>query len=256
MHVDARDARKANKELFNQWIEDYGINSDFVRVRVLGLFPIGASVSFIAPADISNSIARNAGFDFRSLPHSVPTIMGIDVARSGSDQSVFIFRKGRWVSPQIYRYDEPDLMRLASYAAEKIRFHEPDLVMVDEVGIGAGVLDRLRQLGFAAIGVHAGARPDELKLYRNKRAELWARMKTWMKEGGIIPNDVGLRTALEIPGYSFTDANEKLLLESKESIKARGARSPDEADAVALTFAMAVPVKIQDQEYNLEPEVV
>jgi hypothetical protein len=256
IHVDARDAKKANKLLFQQWIEDYGINSDFVRVRVLGLFPIGQSVSFIAPADIQTAIDRNKDFDFRSLPRSIPTIMGIDVARAGGDQSVFLFRKGRWVSSNIYRYDEPDLMRLASFAAEKIRLHEPDLIMVDEVGLGAGVLDRLRQLGFAAIGIHAGARPDDEKLYRNKRAELWARMKTWLKEGGILPNDTGLRTSLEIPSYGFTDANEKLLIESKDSIKSRGASSPDEADALAMTFAMAVPVKIHDQEYNLEPEVV
>lgn len=256
LHVDARDARKANKALFQQWIDDYGINSDFVRVRVRGLFPLGQSVSFIAPGDIQTSMDRNKDFDFRTIPRSIPTLMGIDVARQGSDQSVFLFRKGRWVSSNIYRYNEPDLMRLASFAAEKIRTHEPDLVFVDEVGMGAGLLDRLRQLGFAAIGVHAGAKPDEEKLYRNKKAELWARMKVWMKEGGIMPSDNGLRTALETPGYSFTDANEKLLIESKESIKARGGASPDEADALALTFAMAVPVKMYDQEHNLEPEVV
>lgn len=256
LHVDAREAKKTNKELHAQWIADHGITSDFVRVRVLGLFPLGQSVSFIAPGEIQAAIDRAKGFDIKSIPSSVPLCMGIDVARSGADQSVFVFRKGRFVAPYIYKFRINDLMMLSSKAAEMIRLHEPDIIFVDSTGLGAGVLDRLRQLGFSAIEVHAGSKPNDEKLYRNKRAEMWARTKIWLKEGGVLPDDPDMRTALETPGYSFSAANEKLQIESKDSIRSRGASSPDCADALGLTFCQAVPVKMYDSEQSLEPDVV
>lgn len=257
IHVDARDSRKANKELIDSWIEKWGIDSDYVRVRALGLFPQHGGLSFISPAMVTLCNQRHKNTKPSDIPNSIPLLMGVDVARQGSDQSVIRLRKGRYVLPEVYRYRIPDLMKLASHVAEHIRHHEPDVVYVDASGgYGAGVVDRLRQLGFQILGVEFGSGADEDKKFLNKRAEMWSRMRDWMRAEGALPDDVQLRTALECPGYGYDARTERLKLESKKDIKARGGASPDDGDALAMTFAMLVPVKMMDSEVNLEPDVV
>jgi hypothetical protein len=257
LHVDSRDSRKANKELLQQWIDDWGIDSDYVRVRVLGLFPIHGSLSFIASGLISNAIARRLNFDPLSIPRAIPLLMGVDVARQGEDQSVVIFRKGRYLLPQTKRYRIPDVMVLASHVAALIRDNRPDVVFVDgSGGYGAGLIDRLRQLGHQCVEVQFGAKADLPKKYANKRAEIWSRMRDWIRDEAVLPDDPELRTALECPGYGYDRKTERLKLESKDEIRARGGQSPDDADAIAVTFTVAVPVKMMDEEISLEPDVV
>lgn len=257
LHVDTRDTRKANKELIKAWIEDWGIDSDYVRVHVLGLFPMHGGLSFIAPAMVTGAMERWNRCDPRDVPRSVPLLMGIDVARQGEDQSVIVLRKGRYVMSAIYPYRIPDMMQLASHIAHKIREHNPDVVYVDETGgYGAGVIDRLRQLGFSVVGVQFGSQADEKKKFANKRAEIWSRMRDWIRAEGCLPTDSQLRTALETVGYGYDKRTERLKMESKDEIRARGGMSPDYADALAMTFSMAVPMKMVDEELVLEPEVV
>lgn len=257
MHVDSRDSKKANKELLEQWIDDWGIDSDYVRVRVLGLFPLHGSLSFISSGLITEAIRRGKEFDPLTIPRSVPLLMGVDVARQGQDQTVVRLRKGRYLLPTVYRWRIPDTMKVASMVAEVIRAHAPDVVFVDgSGGYGAGVIDRLRQLGHIIIEVQFGAKADLLKKYVNRRAEIWSRMRDWLRDEGVIPDDNELRTALECPGYGYDRRTERLKLESKQEIAARGGLSPDDGDALAVTFTMAVPVKVMDEELSLEPDVV
>jgi hypothetical protein len=109
-------------------------------------------------------------------------------------------------------------------------------VFVDEVGVGSGVVDRLRMLNYEVIGVNAGAKPRDEKTYYNKRAEMWGDMKTWLESGASIPMDPDLRQALIGLEFGFDD-KEKIRLERKKDMKKRGLMSPDEGDAIAYTFA-------------------
>lgn len=250
--IDSRSVEGTNKQLFAQWIEDYGEDSDFVRVRVRGAFPRASSLQFVA-SDIV-AIAR------RTVPAPVvgdPLVLGVDVARFGDDQSVIAVRRGRdartagWV-----RLREVDTMGLVGRVAEMIRDLRPDAVFVDAGGVGGGVVDRLRQLRHPVTGIQFGAKADRGALnavdaagerYANKRAEMWGAMRAWLRAGGAIPDDDALEADLTGVEYGY-DGADRIQLEKKEDMKKRGLASPDLADALALTFAYPVGVRPLDRD--------
>ncbi|MGP1470936.1 MAG: terminase large subunit domain-containing protein [Schwartzia sp. (in: firmicutes)] len=166
-----------------------------------------------------------------------PRILGVDVARFGDDSSVLFRRQGLVAYPPRVITDA-DNMTLAGQVAEEIRRFRPDVVFVDS-GRGEGVIDRLRQLGHRVTEVNFGGKADDAGRYANKRMEMWARMADWLKEGGSIPNLSDLKTELSAPEYFFTRSGH-LQLEAKEDIKEKLGRSPDTADALALTFSYHV----------------
>ena len=165
-----------------------------------------------------------------------PRILGVDPARFGDDRSVILKRQGlQAFSPEVFR--GIDNMNLASRVAHTISDWHPDAVFID-VGNGSGVIDRLRQLGHDVTEVNFGSR-SSVAQYANKRAEMWFGMRDWVQQGGAIPNDVSLKQDLGAPVFWYDQAN-RLVLEPKDDIKARGLPSPDLGDALALTFAMPV----------------
>ena len=166
-----------------------------------------------------------------------PKILGVDVARFGDDSSVIFRRQGLVAYPPMI-LDNVDNMALAGQVAEEIRRFRPDVVFIDS-GRGEGVIDRLRQLGHRVTEVNFGARADDVGRFTNKRIEMWTRLANWLDEGGSIPNISELKTELTTPEYAFTKSGH-LYLESKENIKEKLGRSPDIADALALTFAYRV----------------
>ena len=173
---------------------------------------------------------RDDQFDFAAR------IIGVDPARYGDDRSVIFRRQGlASFKPSVFK--GIDNMTLASHVASEIEAWKPDAVFVDE-GNGSGVIDRLRQLGYDIVGVHFGGRPTKIR-YINKRSEMWFEMREWVQAGGVIPNDQALKQDLAAPTYRF-DRTDKICLESKDDIKARGLPSPDLGDALALTFAFPV----------------
>jgi hypothetical protein len=178
-----------------------------------------------------------------------PIVLGVDPARFGDDRSVIIRRQGLQVfQPLAFR--EIDNMTLASRVAQEIEHHKPHAVFID-AGAGAGVIDRLRQLGHECVEVPFGGAATNSALYKNKRAEMWFLMAEWVMSGGAIPNDMALKTELATPIYWFDPANRRVL-EPKEDTKKRlqGGGSPDLADALALTFAH--PVHVRDEYQQLE----
>jgi hypothetical protein len=229
--LDAREARKTNKEEFQRWIDDYGEDSDFVRVRVKGQFPRASTLQFI-PGDVVDAAMKR---ELRPAEYRyAPIVVGVDVARFGDDQSVIAVRQGlKLISLEAYR--ELTTTRLASLVAMKIHEVKADATFVDGIGIGAGVVDRLRQLGHDVVDVVGGESPADKK-YFNKRAEMWGNMRDWLKNADIV-QDQGLFDDLTGPEYGFSDKAERIQLEKKEDMKGRGVPSPDKADAVALTFA-------------------
>ncbi len=173
-----------------------------------------------------------------------PRIMGVDVARFGSDASVIFKRQGvvSWPPTVIRKLDN---MALADQVAIQIREWQPDAVFID-IGNGAGVVDRLRQLRFDVTEVaFAGASSDPH--YANKRMEMWAEMAKWLQDGGAIPPDTMLQADLSAPTYGYTTGKGLKILESKDKIKERIGRSPDLADALALTFAAPVAPKLDQR---------
>jgi hypothetical protein len=168
-----------------------------------------------------------------------PLVVGVDPARFGDDRSVIVVRQGlRMEKPMIHH--GVDNMQLAGLVAQVIDDRDPDAVFID-VGGGAGVIDRLRQLDYYIVEVPFGGKANQPNLFVNRRAEMWWQVKEWLGNGGSIPNDTALKAELSTPTYWF-DAIGKRCLESKDEIKKRlqGGGSPDIADALALTFAYPV----------------
>lgn len=190
---------------------------------------------FIAGAMVSVARARPGG------RMSGPRVLGVDVARQGGDFNVILYRNGD-VIPQggIERFRQPDLMQTVGRVAEAVNRIKPDAVFVDGGGVGGGVVDRLRQLGYNVIEVNSASSASDPARFKNLRAEMWSKMRDWIKDRGAVPADDQLVDDLTAPTYRF-DVSNRLQLESKDDMRGRGIPSPDTADALALTFAHAVP---------------
>jgi len=237
--IDSRDVTISNKDQLARWVADYGEDSDFVRVRVRGLFPRVDAESFIAFDKATAAVER----EYTSQSGAV--VLGVDVGRFGDDPSVIYPRCGRdAISRPIEVYPGLDLMTFAGRVAAAFLRHGATVCMVDEGGVGGGVVDRLRQLRIPVIGVDFGSKPDNFQgegtKYANKRAEIWGNMRDWL-ETGSIPNilageNVTLVDELTAPTYTLTN-KEAIQLESKKEMRARGVPSPNVADALACTFA-------------------
>jgi hypothetical protein len=189
---------------------------------------------FIASDLVDAALSRTPSF-------GTPKVLGIDVARFGNDRTCFLIRAGDSIE-LIERRRGMDTMQTAAHAASLIEYHGPQMTFVDGVGVGGGVVDRLRQLGFKIVDVNAGGSPLRAERYSNKRAEMWGTMKEWIKDRGCLPDDRELADDLVAPSYEFDHAN-RLKIEKKEDMKERGLASPDSADALALTFAFPVATR-------------
>jgi hypothetical protein len=246
--IDSRSVQITNKALLDKWVEDYGEDSDFVKVRVRGVFPNASSLQFIPRVAVDGAAKRQTEAT-RWVGRTAA--VGVDVARFGDDQSVIRTRVGRdarSIAPK--RFREVDTMTLAGKVAEHVNYLKGlglrVVVFVDGGGVGGGVVDRLRQLGFDVVEVQFGGAATDARKYLNKRAEMWARMRDWL-DVGCIESDEQLATDLTSVEYCFT-LKDQIQLERKEDMKKRGLASPDDADALALTFAQEVP------EYAAPPE--
>jgi Phage terminase large subunit len=210
----------------------------------LGDYEAVSSMQFIAGPLVAEARVRPVQA-FRSDE----TVLGVDVARFGDDRSVIQWRRGRDARsfpPEVF--SGLDTMQFAAKVADTWMRHRPDAVFIDEGGVGGGVVDRLRQLGFKPTPVNFGAKPDGLTRERvaNKRAEMWARMREWLAGGSIADSD-DLENELTGPEYRY-DADNRIILEKKEDMKKRGLLSPDRADALALTLAYPVAMVSEDDD--------
>jgi len=244
--IDSRTVEGTNRKYLDEIVATYGEDSDIARVRVRGQFPAASSMQFV-PADLVDA-ARTR--EVHAMV-SDAVVFGLDCARFGGDRSVLAIRAGRDARTRIWkRWADQDAMTLAGDVAFQAQLHRPDAIFVDAGNIGAAVADRLRQLGVENVheiwfggkggdAIWAG----ELKVRTaNKRAEMWANMRGWLA-GGAIPDDDALAADLTGVEYGYAADQVSILLEKKEHMRARGLASPDEADALALTFAQPVAVK-------------
>lgn len=233
--IDSRTCAMTDKKELADQIKAYGIDSDFARVRILGQFPKIGNTQFIAQHMVDLAVHNKMDPE---VHRGLPVVLGVDVARFGDDANVLVARQGR-KALGVHKWRETNLMETARRVAQYIDVYHPSTTFVDGVGMGAGVVDRLVDLSYQVVEVNAGSKPDEEDLYFNKRMEMWDRMKKWLEAGADIPNDTGLYTGLISIEYGYDD-RDKLRLERKSDMKKRGLESPDEADALAHTFAEPV----------------
>ena len=252
--IDAQTCKFPNKELHKRWIHDWGADSDYVRVRVLGRFPRAGDMQFI-PSDVVAEASKRE-------PEYIdddPMVMGIDVARGGEDRNVICYRKGRdartFKTFIVPGEKTRDSMRLVSLVVDlvnpdrwgnKAELMMPDAVFVDETGLGGPIVDRLRQLGLNVFGVNFGSKAIDTQHYANRSAEMWFRMREWLMHGGCIKDHAELEMDLTARGFKH-NARDQLMLETKDEMKKRELASPDWGDALALTFALHVTKLERDQ---------
>lgn len=229
MQIDARTVEGTDPRVYQQIIDEYGEDSPQARVEVYGEFPAQGEDQFIAPRLVEDAEKRPAWKD-----PSAPIVLGVDPARSGADSTVIVARQGRDLLA-IRRYRGDDTMTVVGHVIEAIEDFQPALTVIDEGGLGYGILDRLVEQRYKVRGVNFGWKAKSSVMWGNKRAELWGTMRDWLKSASI-PKDRQLKTDLTGPKVK-PDSSGTVYLESKKDMKARGLASPDAADALACTFA-------------------
>jgi phage terminase large subunit len=238
MTVACTDSSQATEKYVQQMEDKWGKDSNVYSVRVLGEFPKDDDDCVIPRHLMESAIDRDiiiAGDD--------KVVWGLDVARFGSDKSALCIRKGRSIVGKIETWQGKDTMQIAgiikakydkveNYPAEK-----PSEIMVDSIGIGAGVVDRLREMGLPARGVNVAESASVDMLYSRLRDELWFSARDFFdKKDVTMTNDEDFIEEMCSVKYAYTSLG-KLKVESKDEMKKRGLPSPDLADAFCLTLA-------------------
>lgn len=230
--IDARTVEGTDKAIYDQIIAEYGEDSIQARVEVYGEFPAAGEDQFISPVTVEDAFKRVPYKDM-----TAPVVIGVDPARGGMDSTVILVRQGRDII-SIKRYKGEDTMSVVGHVIDAIEQFKPVLTVIDEGGLGYGILDRLTEQRYKVRGVNFGWKAKSPVMYQNKRAEMWGTMKDWLKTASI-PRDIQLKNDLVGP-MRKTNSSGSILLESKKEMKARGLASPDAADALAVTFAFPV----------------
>ena len=242
--IDSRNVEGTNKTQIIKWIEDYGIDSDFVKVRVRGMFPSASLKQFITQDLVDNAYGKH--IDKKSYEFA-PKIISLDPAWEGDDELVIAMRQGLHFKILRTMLKNDNDIEIANILARICDEEKPDAVFIDG-GYGTGIISAGKTLGYKwQIVWFSGASGDEGCL--NKRAEMWKNMRDWLKEGGVLPEDPSLSQEIIGP-ETVPRLDGKIQLESKKDMKARGQRSPNRADALALTFAFPVSKKRQPEQKN------
>jgi hypothetical protein len=236
--IDARTVEGTDKSIYQQIIDEYGEDSDEARVEVYGDFPKSGQDQFISPHVVDDAMKRDRYKDM-----TAPIVIGVDPARGGMDSTVIAVRQGRDIVA-IKRFKGDDTMTTVGHVIDAIEEYRPALTIIDEGGLGYGILDRLSEQKYKVRGVNFGWKAKNPVMWGNKRAEIWGAMRDWLKTASI-PQDRLLKSDLIGPMKKPNSAG-TIFLEGKKEMKARGLASPDAADAIAVTFAFPVA----HREYN------
>lgn len=249
--IDSREVEGTNKAKIEEWVKDNGEDSDFVRIRVRGMFPMASSLQLI-PTDVVLAATKR---EARSHPRD-PLLMSLDIARGGDDKCVMRFRKGldaRSIPPvKIPGAQVKDSMLLVAKVVQVAQLYKPDVIFYDGTGVGGPVGDRLKQLGYNVIEIQFGSESPNPK-YKYFRTFMWMEMAKNLRGGLAIDADPQLESDLTGPEYSH-DAQDRMVLEPKDHMKARGLSSPDDGDALAMLHAYEMPPSDSGMSMAREPE--
>ena len=236
--IDSRTVKISNKAKIEEWLEAYGEDSDFFKVRVRGVFPSASDLQFIS-TEIADK-AQKQVYKPGQFDH-LPTIIGVDPAWTGSDSLEIVMRQGYSMKSLASIPKNDDDWRMAQLIAQFEDEYKADAVFID-MGYGTGIYSIGKQLGRKWRLIEFGGKSND-PVYLNMRAYMWGQMKEWLREGGSIPpNDQALYDDIVGP-EAIIDKNGRIQLESKKDMKDRGLPSPNKGDALALTFAARVVKK-------------
>lgn len=236
--ISYKDSTRVSADFVREVAERYGEDSNAFRVRCLAEFPRSDDDTLIALELAEDASIREIEGDPKAQ-----LIWGLDVSRYGDDKTALCERRGRVVG-EVETWQKMDLMATAGRIAHKYEQakEKPALICVDVIGIGAGVVDRLHEMGLPVLGVNVSESSAMKDGYFNLRAQLWDAVKQWLETKAVkLPRDEELIAELTVPRYKFS-SNGKLQIESKDDMKKRGIRSPNKADALCLTFAAGAGV--------------
>jgi len=235
--IDARSVTENDAQLYEDIIAQYGADSDEARVEVYGQFPRQGDNQFISRGEVEDAMHREATDD-----PGAPLVIGVDPARFGDDEAVIAFRQGRDANVLPWqKYKRCSVTELAGYVAEAIEKYKPDACFIEGDGVGGGVIDVLKSLQYRVIEVTAGGSPDNKDTYANRRTELWGKLRDWLPTG-TLPDDPPLADDLGAPLYDYS-LKGQLKLEAKDKMKKRGYASPNNGDALAVTFDRTIARK-------------
>lgn len=235
LRVNCEESKRVSKDFVADMRRRYGERSNAYRVRVLGEFPL-ADDDTVIPFELMEAALKR-----EVKPTLVQPIWGVDCARFGADRSALAKRRGNVLTEPIKTWNGLDTMQLVGRVKGEWDItapsDRPSEINVDVIGLGAGVCDRLRELGLPARGINVSESPALGERFRNLRAELWFKVRDWLAARlANICGDEALGAELVAVKYKFT-SNGKIQIESKDEMKKRGMASPDVADAFVLTFA-------------------
>jgi phage terminase large subunit len=230
-HVSCLDSPRVAPDFVKQISDTYGPDSGAYRVRVLGEFALRDDDTLIPAELVDSAMSRDVTMDTKE-----PYVYGLDVARFGDDRSVLCKRRGNVVT-EFRVWQGLDLMQLTGAIVNEAKVDTPAEICVDSIGLGSGVADRLRELGYTVRDVNvsesSAMNPTAAKL----RDELWLSVKEWLNARACkLPKLPELRQELVAPTYTFTSSG-KVKVEGKQEMKRRGMRSPDLADSLCISFA-------------------
>ena len=248
--IDTRTIPELNQSQIEKLVIEYGgEDSDLTRVRIRGLPPQAGDMAFFNRAEVEAAMKCPVIQSDRSHP----MVIGVDVARRGTDTSVLTFRHNldaRTYPPLKLR--TPDLMALAArVAAEANQFRAIGLhvvIMADGTGLGAGVVDRLRSLGYDVVDVQFAGSSSDPMMYANLRAGMHGDLRAWIRKGGALPNDPRLLEQMAAIEYGHNGSGQ-ILLEPKDDLRRRLGHSPDELDSICCSLASPVSLVAEDPRY-------
>lgn len=236
MKVSSQDSTQVGPKFIEDMKVKYGEDSNIYRVRVLGEWP-EADDDVVIPLHLLQSAAERD-----QVPaETTPVVWGLDVARFGTDKSALCKRKGNVVTEPIKSWRNKDLMEMCGIILNEYETttwsDRPVEILIDSIGLGAGVVDRLTELDLPVRGINVAESASMGERYGRLRDELWFLGKEWFEARDCtIPEQEELIDDLSKPRFSFL-SNGKLKVEGKDEMKRRGLNSPDLADAFCLTFA-------------------
>lgn len=239
-HIDSRDVEGTNKAKLQEMVDDYGEDSDIVKVRIRGMFPSASLKQFIPTHLVDAAKGKHLKINQYEF---APVIITCDPAWEGDDELVIAMRQGLYFKIlEVIPKNDNDVLVANKIAAYEDKY-QADAVNIDG-GYGTGIISAGKTMGRNWFIVwFSGESPDPG--YLNLRAYMWGKAKEWLAEGGAIPDDdvlyedlIGPETVARLDG--------KIQLESKKDMKTRGLRSPNRADSLILSFARNVTKKKAD----------
>lgn len=233
MQVNGEDVPLQTQQFRDEIIYQYGKDSNYYRVNVTGDFP-DAEDDVVIPMSLIDGAKKREVKPFGTI------VWGLDVARFGSDRCVLIKRCENATLEPHKSWSGMDTMQTAGKVYAEYKNTPPEMrptaIVVDVIGIGAGVCDRLVEMELPAIGLNVSESASVDETYMRSRDELWFRARQWLEKRHCnLVEDAPLFAELVVPKYTFTSSG-KIKVESKDELRKRYPRSPDVADSFCLTF--------------------